>query len=179
MADLYHHGVKGQKWGRRKPKEAPHVKSGTKTITTKTKYGDELTMQGEPTPGIAKFLAKHSKGYRNRVNNSNFYSLKDKAGNVVGEMQTFKENKNELNIVWVGTNESARGKGYASAAMRGAVNSAKKQGLKKVTLEVPGNSPDARHIYEKMGFKAKNAISSTDDIWGGLTEMELNLNKKH
>ena len=44
-----------------------------------------------------------------------------------------------------------------------------------MTLEVPGNSPDARHIYEKLGFVAQEQISGDDDIWGGLTSMKLDL----
>ena len=46
-----------------------------------------------------------------------------------------------------------------------------------MTLEVPGNSPDARHIYEKIGFVAGEQISDEDDIWGGLTKMRLDLTK--
>nr|DAM54618.1 MAG TPA: N-acetyltransferase-like protein [Caudoviricetes sp.] len=44
-------------------------------------------------------------------------------------------------------------------------------GVSKVTLEVPGISPDARHIYEKIGFKKNKRISDEDDVWGGLTSM--------
>lgn len=45
---------------------------------------------------------------------------------------------------------------------------------KQLTLEVPTNSPDARHIYEKQGFVAGKRISD-DDVWGGLTEMKRKL----
>ena len=34
-----------------------------------------------------------------------------------------------------------------------------------------GISPDARHIYEKIGFKKNKRISDEDDVWGGLTSM--------
>jgi ribosomal protein S18 acetylase RimI-like enzyme len=51
-----------------------------------------------------------------------------------------------------------------------------------VTLEVPGNSPDARHIYTKLGFKVvKEATAKeikNDPVWGGLTDMKLDLGKQ-
>ena len=49
---------------------------------------------------------------------------------------------------------------------------AKDNGIKRVTLEVPGASPDAQHIYEKFGFKKTGQLTS-NDMWGGLTSMEL------
>ena len=54
----------------------------------------------------------------------------------------------------------------------------KLMGSKKLTLEVPGNSPDARHIYEKNGFKVTHEATkaeSEDDVWGGLTNMEYDI----
>lgn len=47
--------------------------------------------------------------------------------------------------------------------------------MKQLTLEVPGISPDARHIYEKQGFEVVGQISDEDDVWGGLTSMKKNL----
>lgn len=50
------------------------------------------------------------------------------------------------------------------------------KGCKQVTLEVPGVSPNARHIYEKLGFKSTGeVIGDDDDICGGLTKMRLEL----
>lgn len=54
------------------------------------------------------------------------------------------------------------------------IKTSKKNGNKQITLEVPGNSPDARHIYEKNGFVAGKSISE-DDVWGGLTKMKRKL----
>jgi hypothetical protein len=51
-----------------------------------------------------------------------------------------------------------------------------------MTLEVPGNAPDARHIYTKMGFKVTGEVDGgyKDPFWGGLTKMEYNFEKvKH
>lgn len=59
--------------------------------------------------------------------------------------------------------------------MRGVIKYAKDNGIDKLTLEVPGASPDALHIYEKLGFKVLDKVtgSTEDDFWGGLTNMEL------
>ena len=61
--------------------------------------------------------------------------------------------------------------------MRMVINEARKNGFKKMLIEVPGHSPDARHIYEKNGFRVskKQFNIDGDDIWGGLTRMELDL----
>ena len=70
------------------------------------------------------------------------------------------------------------GNGYGKTVMQAVKDHAKKLGLEKVTLEVPGISPNARHIYESLGFKSKGQISDDDDSWGGLTAMELDLTKE-
>lgn len=97
--------------------------------------------------------------------------LYDANSNKIGDLQLFHESPTSLNITWLGINERSRGQGYAQAAMNMAENYARKSGLKQLTLEVPGISPDARHIYEKQGFKAIGKISDDDDVWGGLTSM--------
>ena len=176
---LLHFGVKGMKWGVRKKRERnprPNVKTETETLTSKTKYGDTITMAGQPTPKFTMFLASRLKGVRENVRKSDHFKLKDQSGKSVGEMQLYQESKNSINVVWVGVDDSARGRGYAQAAMKAAVKHAQKKGMSKVTLEVPGNSPDARHIYEKMGFKSTGVVDGdSDDMWGGLTHMELKL----
>ena len=90
-------------------------------------------------------------------------------------MQLYRENPKSINVVWVSVDSKHEGNGYATTVMKAVVDHAKKQNLDTVTLEVPGISPNARHIYESIGFKAKGKISDDDDSWGGLTAMELNL----
>ena len=76
----------------------------------------------------------------------------------------------------MGVRSKYGGKGHAQSAMRLAIEDARKQGVKYVTLEVPTDSPNARHIYEKLGFKETEKGQFTeDDVWGGLTEMRLDL----
>lgn len=82
-------------------------------------------------------------------------------------------------INWISVSDKERGKGYASSALNTIIDDAKRMGHKKIKLEVPGNSPDARHIYEKAGFKdTGEKLGDDDDIWGGLTKMELDLSRR-
>ena len=98
-------------------------------------------------------------------------------GKTVGDLQLYREDKKSINVVWVSINEGHEGQGYGKAVMQAVVDHAKKQGLDRVTLEVPGISPNARHIYESLGFESKGLISDENDSWGGLTAMELKLKK--
>jgi len=169
------------KWGVRRSDDKsskPQIKEKTESRSVKLKNGDTLTLSGDHTPAMGKLIARISSKARERINNSSNFTIKDPAGKNIGEMSLYRESKDSLNVVWVGVDKSTRGKGYASAAMKSAVSLAKEQGLKKVTLEVPGNSPDARHIYEKMGFKEVHTpphLKAWDPVWGGLTNMELSL----
>jgi ribosomal protein S18 acetylase RimI-like enzyme len=106
-------------------------------------------------------------------------TIKDKTGKPVGNAQFWKKNDDELYLNWITIKKDSRGQGYASAALKTAEQFGKKQGFKKMTLEVPGNAPDARHIYERMGFKVvKEELDPSDPVWGGLTSMEYNFDKK-
>lgn len=100
-------------------------------------------------------------------------TLYNSKGDDIGSLQLFHERDGSLNVTWVGVNENKREKGYATTAMKMAESYAKSSGAKQMTLEVPGNSPDARHIYEKQGFKAIKSLTTPDEdpVWGGLTAM--------
>lgn len=169
---LAHYGVKGMKWG------VVRAKSKTETLTTKLKSGETLTLEGRKTAPIARGLSRIIPQYGDVINKQSAFSLKDPKGKKIGELYLVTKNKNELYVNWVEVDAKAQGKGYASAAMNASIRFAKDQGLSKVTLEVPGKSPDARHIYEKLGFVAGKQITNSGDMWGGLTEMELNLKPK-
>ena len=193
---LLHYGIKGMKWGVRKdrsggktssnaqkiPKHGVIIKDKTSDLTVRMKNGDTLRLNGEPTPKFAKFLARHNRSIAENIRDSEYFQISDKSGKVVGETTWTRESKDSLNVMWVGVNESARGKGYATATMKAAVKFAKQQGCNQVTLEVPGNSPDARHIYTKLGFKVvKEATAKqikNDTVWGGLTDRKLDLGKQ-
>lgn len=166
---LAHYGTKGMRWGVRKERDVEIV--ATRTL----RDGSTLTMTKDPAPPIGRMISKLSPAFREKMANSANLTLLDDKGKKIGDASLFKESKDSLNLVWIGVKKSERGKGYASAAVGAAIDFAKSQGMKKMTLEVPGDSPDARHIYEKFGFKAVKNLSPTDDVWGGLTAMELNL----
>lgn len=178
-AALEHFGVKGMKWGVRKDrKPKPEVKSFvTETITRTTKNGDTFTLHPTPTPKVTQFLARHFPRHRKLVENSATMDITDKKGKSIGNLQVHAVSKKEMNVMWIDIEESARGHGYAQAVMKSAEEIGRQKGFEKLTLEVPGISPDARHIYEKQGFKVVKEPNRLEkkDIWGGLTHMEKKL----
>lgn len=192
--ELYHHGIKGQKWGVRRfqNKDGSLTPSGEKRYGDKvqpekkeyssidgtkvySKRGVEVALQKQPTSLIAKAIGKLSKKSREYQEKSDFMDVKV-GGKTVGDLQLYREDKKSINVVWVSINEGHEGQGYGKAVMQAVVDHAKKQGLDRVTLEVPGISPNARHIYESLGFEATKTLSE-NDAWGGLTAMELKLKK--
>ena len=184
--ELRHHGIKGQKWGVRKyqNKDGSLTAEGRKRYAdsmadtkTYTKKGVEVVLRKQPTPLISKVASKLSKSARANADRSDFLNI-TVGGKKVGDLQLFKEDPKSLNVVWVSIDTKYEGNGYGQTVMKAVVDHAKKQKLDRVTLEVPGISPNARHIYESIGFKAKDLISDEDDAWGGLTAMELDLRNK-
>lgn len=168
--ELFHYGILGMKWGIRKDR-----------LKRTTKSGDTITLEEQPPSRLASFLAKYSKAASDNIDRTAIFNIKDPDGKKVGDITLYKESSDELNVVWVTTNSSVRGRGYGTAVMQAAVDVAKDTGAKRVTLEVPGSSPDARHIYEKLGFKeVESPDNDPDDVWGGLTNMRLDLDEtKH
>ena len=198
--ELYHHGIKGQKWGVRRfqnkdgsltpagekrygdgnlinqtPKQETKKSNSIDGAKVYSKHGVEVSLQKQPTSLIAKAMGKLSKKSREYQEKSDFMDVKV-GGKTVGDLQLYREDKKSINVVWVSINEGHEGQGYGKAVMQAVVDHAKKQGLDKVTLEVPGVSPNARHIYESLGFEATKVLSE-NDAWGGLTAMELKLKK--
>jgi len=174
---LEHNGVKGMKWGRRKStskSDRPELKGlGPDKIVRKTKYGEEMTLSKDRPTAIHKALGRMSKKYRESYESGAFLTIRDSNGKKVGDASVEKKNADELYLNWLGVDKSARGKGYASAVMKASTEFGKEAGFKKLTLEVPGDAPDALHIYTKLGFKKTGEVSGSEgDIWGGLTSME-------
>jgi GNAT superfamily N-acetyltransferase len=121
---------------------------------------------------IAKFLRKF-KFFREKQDKLLMYNVMmgDKE---VGYIQVNEDIPDkELNIVWIEIYNGYDGNHYATETMKAVIKWAKDNGYKKLTLEVPGISPNARHIYEKLGFKnTGKTLGNKDDMWGGLTCME-------
>lgn len=182
---LEHFGIKGMKWGVRKdkpPKE--RVESFFQdSIVGTTKNGDQFSVvpvHGQNDGVIMQALARRFPAHRKLVENSAIMDIRTKDGTPIGNAQVYRKSKDELNLVWLDIEKSHRGQGYAQAVMLAAKDLGGKQGFKKLTLEVPGISPDARHIYEKMGFTVTKEPSKTNkaDVWGGLTHMEYRYDDK-
>ena len=144
-----------------------------------TKNGESVFAIQDKDPKITSFLARHNVNMRKQVENTKNMTLRNKNGEKIGDLQLFHESPTSVNVTWVGVKQKYRGKGYASSAMKMAEDYARKTGAKQMTLEVPGHSPDARHIYERQGFKAVGQLTDpeADEIWGGLTAMKKTLNK--
>ena len=126
---------------------------------------------------FSKILSKILPGVRETLDTAFSYDIKDKSGNVIGSMEVEKFPNNVLYGSWISINGKYQGQGYGQSAMRMVITEARKNGFKKMTIEVPGISPDARHIYEKNGFVlSKDQYDlDPDDVWGGLTRMEQKL----
>lgn len=181
--ELLHFGVKGMKWGVHKERPASVLQQlGPSTIERTTAKGEKITLSQSPPNRLNEWLGRHSEAYRKEFASAAYFTIKDKDGKAVGDAAVQKRSKDELYLSWLGIDKSARGKGYATAVMKASEEFGSKEGFKKLTLEVPGNSPDARHIYEKLGFKVVEESKSgkKDPVWGGLSKMEYTFdNVKH
>lgn len=201
--ELYHHGIKGQKWGKRngppyplgvsdhsaserkagweksldsggakkKESEISDIRgnknlksfhSKNETLIAKSKNGTELRIVENPSKKLASLLARHNKHIAEEQRKTINFSINDREKKV-GDLQIYKESDDSINIVWIGIDKKARGNGYAQGVMQAAIQYARDTGHKQVTLEVPGSSPDARHVYEKLGFKAEKILTTPDE----------------
>ena len=173
LDELVHYGKKGMHWGVRKKYE-PFEQGPLAREEIKLKNGDSLIISENHTPAFAKFLSRYLPKVKTNLENSKSFQI-EHDGKPIGEADFYKESKTSLNLVWFTIDDNARGKGYGTAVIKSAVQYAKQTGMKELTLEVPGTSPDARHIYEKFGFEAVGTLGNKDDAWGGLTKMRMTL----
>lgn len=190
---LAHYGIKGMKWGVRKDGKSQGFQYGKETrahtnkhgikvrdksYTTTLKNGDKLILSGDKSPAMARMLARISPKIRESQMKYSSFTILDKHGKKIGTSSIAREGNTTLYLDWIHINEAHRSHGYGTAVIGAAVEAAKKEGIEHIYLDVPGISPDARHIYEKLGFKVTNQkTKNSNDIWGGLTTMELQVNR--
>lgn len=171
--ELYHFGIKGQKWGIRRYQnpDGTLTEEGKRRIR---KVNDNVYLVKQKGSPLARGLAKMSKKIKEEQEKDTQYKIM--AGEkVIGDLELYKESADSLNITWIGIKSKERGKKYAQSVMDWIIRDSKDSGYKQLTLEVPGISPDARHIYEKKGFVDEGVLSDEDDVWGGLTKMRRTL----
>ena len=178
--DLKHHGILGMKWGIRRfqnkdgtltpaGKKRYENKDGTRTalgkrskegpkdidkrkvlLSAKTKTGAEITLSEDPPSPIAKLLKKITA--KSSDDTQYDLTIRDSSGKKVGDMSMINVSDEEINFAWIGIKNSQRGNGYAQASIKAAIDFAKKEGKKIITMEDVA-TPDGKHIYDKLGFK--------------------------
>lgn len=161
--ELYHHGIKGQKWGVRRYQNL----DGSLTEKGKKRY----SVIG--ASNRISIVEKKSK----KPSDSLDYRVYDTHGKKVGNV--FIDLKDDdYHIDWIGIKNKEQRKGYGQEALQLLVNDAIKRGKKHMSLDAAGIDPAgidpaARHIYEKVGFKSVETIK--DEFWDDLIIMKKDL----
>lgn len=124
---------------------------------------------------ISQTLSKYVEPVREKPGDFICYDVV-KGNDVIGNLHLRQETPDSLEIAWIDIDKSHRGNKHATKVIDYCKTLAKDMGFKTIDLEVPGNAPDARHIYEKLGFVADGSVREKDnDSWDGLYKMSLTL----
>ena len=104
---------------------------------------------------------------KNDFSNPNSTYFIAKIGDEIVGFAGFLAICDEANIMNIVTKFNKRDIGIGTKLLNALINSAKKQGLKSITLEVNANNFTAIHLYEKFEFKRiglrKKYYNNTDD----------------
>lgn len=180
---IAHAGVKGMKWGVRKDR-TPSAGSqrvaalkglGPDKIVRTTPSGETITLSKIPPNGINKLSARMSSKFVDHYNKMASVDILDGNGKKVGGANFAKDGEDSLYLNIIDIQKSARGRGYATQALKAAEQYGKDTGIKRMTLDVPFDAPDAQHIYTKMGFKETHRETGPEfegTYGGGLIGME-------
>ena len=190
---LVHHGIKGQKWGKRNGPPYPldsDISTGKRLKTTsskrkqysneehsgQTKYGETLTLKRNRGGLLGKGLRKISPNIRKESDKTFNYDAMVN-GKKVGDFQMYRKSGDEMNIVWGSTKKKYQNKGYMQAMTKLGEQIAREQGAKIMTAELVGHSPAIHTVAKKQGWAKVGEIRTQDviDTWGGLTLVEKKL----
>jgi hypothetical protein len=159
---IKHFGVKGMRWGQRKVRETLNYLHRSRDL------GNGLSLEARKANLLTRGLMRISRRARQGYNDRGSYNIR-KDGKKVGELYVDNLGKGELNVNWVSVKKKYQGKGYAQRVMKEVDKIAKDGKHTHVTLEVPEISPNARHVYKKLGYKEGKTTKA--EGWGTLTDM--------
>ena len=121
-------------------------------------------------------LAQYVKHIRDNSDRFQAFDIFRRGNIKVGNLHIFSYSPDLLGLEWIDIEKEHRGHKYATQVISKWIQTAKEKGYKEVILEVPGNAPDARHIYEKLGFKMTGEVREKNNpSWNGLYRMSLKL----
>lgn len=122
-----------------------------------------------------RILNKYVQAIREKPEDFVYYNIM-KDGNNIGSLHLRKSGKDSMEVAWIDINKSHRGNKYATNVLEWCIRLAKDMGFRTIELEVPGNAPDAKHIYEKLGFKETGSVRELDNSsWNGLSKMKMKI----
>lgn len=161
--------------------EVSNDKNNSDSVLPKSIFfsNEKVKLIKEDPSKFVKFMSSIIPGFSERNKNIYSYKIFTKDNLKVGEYYLNTIDSNRVDLEWLHVSSKYENLGYGSSAMRSILRVLVDVGYKKATLEVPGSSPNAKHIYEKLGFVVNGPdITGPDDIiWGGLTPMVIDLSK--
>lgn len=87
--------------------------------------------------------------------------------------------REHLRIEMLAVDASTRGGGVGTCLLQAVIDKARREGYRAVVLEVMDTNPDARRLYERIGFRQvhhmQTAVITARAGFGGFIRMQLDL----
>ena len=154
---LSHHGIKDQKWYRRRFQN----EDGSLTPAGRERYGEWHPGKRKPT----KLTVSKENGGQKK------YNIESEDGKAVGSITTTHQSDDALRVNWINVDKEHKREGYGTSAMDTLIEDAKKNGYKKVTVVIPTDSKDVQHMYERMGFNVSKEGLTMDEVADSITTL--------